>query len=125
MSSLNSRVLDLGLNVLDTEADKILICSTEPTSFTEANSTYALGAKAFTVGAACGSPAAATPNGRKISTTAITDGVVSANGTAAFWAIVDTVNSRLLATSSLNATQVVSIGNGFSMASYDIRIPGS
>lgn len=120
---LADRVLDLGLNVLDTEADKILITSQDPTTYTEANSTYALGNKAFAAGGAVGAPAAGTPNGRKVSTTAITDGAVTATGTAAKWAIVDTANSRLLANGSLSATQAVTSGNTFQMAAADIRIP--
>lgn len=123
-ASLADRVLDFGLNVLDTEADKVTICSTEPTTYTEANSTYALGSKTFATGAAVGSPAAGSPNGRKVTTTSITDGVVSGTGTAAHEAIVDTANSRLLADAPLSATQVVTNGNSWARTGYDIRIPG-
>jgi hypothetical protein len=41
---------------------------------------------------------------------AITDGAVSANGNASHWAMVDTVNSRLLAAKALDA--VLSVNNG-------------
>jgi hypothetical protein len=43
MATLNDRVFDNGLTVLDTEANKILVTSQEATTFTEANVTYALG----------------------------------------------------------------------------------
>jgi hypothetical protein len=43
MATLNDRVFDNGLTVLDTEANKIVITSQEATTFTEANVTYALG----------------------------------------------------------------------------------
>jgi len=43
MATLNDRVLDSGLSVLDTEANKIVVTSQEATTYTEANATYALG----------------------------------------------------------------------------------
>ena len=43
MATLGDRVFDNGLSVLDTEANKILVTSQEATTYTNANSTYALG----------------------------------------------------------------------------------
>ena len=54
---------------------------------------------------------------------AITDGSVTANGTASHWAITDTGNSRLLATGALAASQAVSSGNTFTLGAFDIGIP--
>lgn len=122
-ANVQSRVLDLGLNVLDTEADKIYITSAEATTFTEAITTYALGNNAFSVGGAFGSPAAGSPNGRKVSSTAITVGSVTGTGTATNWAVVDSVNSRLLAVGVLSASQPVTSGNTFQLPSFDIRLP--
>jgi hypothetical protein len=117
---LNDRVFDNGLTVLDTEADKLTICSAEPATYTEANATFALGAKTSpTVGA----PAARTPSGRKVTVSAITDGSVSATGTASHYALVDTVNSRLLAAGALSASQSVTNGNTFTLTAFDIGIP--
>lgn len=56
---------------------------------------------------------------------AVTNGSVTATGTASHYAIVDTVNSRLLATSSLSATQSVTSGNTFTLASFTVRIPAA
>ncbi len=120
---LADRVLDLGLNVLDTEATHIYIDSADPTTYTEASSTNALGTKNFGAGAVFGSPAAGSPNGRKVTSAAVTDGTVSANGTAAKWAITDNPNSRLLANGSLSASQSVTSGNTFTLGAFDIRIP--
>ena len=122
-ANVQSRVLDSGLSVLDTEADKIFLTSAEATTFLEASSTVALAVKDFGVGAAFGAPAAGSPNGRKVTSNAITDGSVTANGTAAFWAAVDSINSRLLAVGSLSASQVVTAGNSFTLAAFDIRLP--
>src|SRR5262245_11446684 len=122
-SVVGDYVLDNGLSALDALADKIYICSQDPTTFTEAASTYALGNKAFGAGAAVGAPAAATPNGRKVTTAAITDGNVTGTGTAAKWAIVDSVNSRLLCNGALSASQAVTSGNTFTLGAFDIRLP--
>lgn len=117
---LNDRVLDNGLTVLDTEANKILICSAQPTTYTEANSTYALGnSTTLSIGA----PAARSPDGRQVTVAAVSDGTVTANGTATHYAIVDTVNSRLLATAPLTSSQVVYSSNSFTLASFTIGIP--
>lgn len=126
MPTVQDRVLDLGLNVLDTEATHLYIDGTsEPTTFTAATSTNALGNKNFGAGAVTGSPAAGSPNGRKVTTAAITDGSVTGTGTAAYWAITDNTNSRLLATGTLSASQAVTSGNTFTLPAFDIRLPGA
>jgi hypothetical protein len=125
MPTVQDRVLDLGLNVLDTEATHIYICSAEPTTYTAATSTNALGNKNFGAGGVAGAPAAGSPNGRKVTTVAVTDGSITATGTAAAWAIVDSANSRLLATGVLSATQAVTSGNTFTLPAFDIRLPGA
>lgn len=125
MPTVGDRVLDLGLNVLDTEATHLYITSAEATTFTQASSTNALGNKNFGAGAVTGSPAAGSPNGRKVTTAAITDGSVTATGTASHWAITDNANSRLLATGTLSATQAVTSGNTFTLGAFDIRLPGA
>lgn len=125
MAALADRVLDLGLNVLDTETTHINICDAEPANYTAATSTNKLGDKNWGAGNAFGSPAAGSPNGRKVTSVAITDGSVSATGTASHWAATDNTNSRLHATNSLSSSQGVTSGNQFTLAAFDIRIPGS
>ena len=125
MSFIADRVLDLGLNVLDTEATHIYVTSAEATTFTDATTTLALGNKNFGAGGCFGAPAARTPSGRKVASTAITDGSITASGTATHWAVVDSANSRLLATGALASSQAVSSGNTFTLASFDIGIPGA
>jgi hypothetical protein len=121
MPFLNDRVLDNGLSALTAEADKLTICSQEPATFAEANSTHKLGSKASPT---VGSPAARTPSGRKVTVSAISDGAVEATGTASHWALVDTGNSRLLAAGALSASQGVTNGNTFTLGAFDIGIPG-
>lgn len=120
MATLGDRVFDNGLTVLDTEANKILITSDEATTYTQANSTYALG---DSTSLSIGAPADRSGGGRQVTIAAITDGTVTATGTATHYAIVDTVNSRLLATGSLTASQAVTSGNTFTLTSTTIGIP--
>lgn len=120
MATLADRVFDNGLTVLDTEANRLDICSTAPTTYTEATSTYTLGNK---TSLSIGAPADRTGGGREVTVASFTDGSVTASGTAAYYAIVDTTNSRLLATGSLSSSQAVTSGNTFSISSFKIGIP--
>ena len=120
MPFINDRVFDLGLNVLDTEANRLDICSSEPTTYTQATSTNTLGNKTSISIAA---PSDRSPNGREVIVAAITDGSVTATNTATHWAITDTGTSRLLATGALAASQAVTSGNVFTLAAFAIGIP--
>lgn len=120
MTYLNDRIFDNGLTVLDTEANRLDICSAAPTTYAEATSTYTLGNK---TSLSVGSPADRSPSGRKVTVAAITDGTVTANGTATHVAVVDTVNSRLLAVQALSASQAVTSGNTFTLPAFDVGIP--
>jgi len=120
MATLNDRVLDNGLTVLDTEANRIDITSQEATSYAEATSTYTLG---NSTSLAISAPGDRSGGGREVTASAITDGTVSGTGTATHFAIVDTSNSRLLATGSLSSSQAVTSGNTFTLASFTIGIP--
>lgn len=122
MPFLNDRVFDNGLTVLDTEANALHICSTEPASYAAATTTNSLGNVALVAGS-IGAPAAGSPNGRQVTVGALSGGSVTATGTATHYAIVDTVNSRLLATAALSASQAVTSGNTFSTTSFTVRIP--
>ena len=120
MATLADRVYDNGLTVLDTEANRVDICSAEPTTYTEATSTNTLGnTNSITISA----PADGDTSGRKVTLSAISGASVTATGTATHFAITDTSNSRLLATGSLSASQAVTSGNTFSLTAVDIEIP--
>lgn len=125
MAFIADRVFDNGLTVLDTEANAIYICSTEPTTYVAATSTNALGAATGGNFPGIGAPANGSPNGRQVTVAAVTNGSVTANGTATHYAIVDTVNSRLLVTGALTASQAVTSGNTFTLSSFTVRIPAA
>ena len=121
MSYLHDRVYDNGLTVLDTEANVLHICSSEPASYA-AVAGVSLGNKALAAGG-IGAPAARTPNGRKVTVAAISDGTVTSAGNASHYAIVDSVNSRLLVANALASTKAVVTGSPFTLAAFDIGIP--
>lgn len=120
MATLNDRVFDNGLSVLDTEANAIHVTSQEAADYAGATTTYTLGnSGSLSIGA----PADRSGGGREVTVAAITDGSITATGTATHYAIVDTANSRLLVTGALTASQSVTSGNTFSLASFKIGIP--
>lgn len=120
MALLADYLFDAALAKLDTEANRLDICSAEPATYAAATSTNTLGNKiaSFSIGA----PADRTPTGRKVTVAAFSDGAVTATGTATHWAITDTINSRLLASGALSASQAVTLGNTFSLAAFDLGI---
>ena len=120
MATIADRVLDNGLTVLDTEANRVDVTSQEATTYAEATSTYTLGnSTSVTISA----PTDRSGGGRKVTMSAISDGSVTGTGTATHYAIVDTSNSRLLVTGSLTASQSVTSGNTFSLEALDVGIP--
>ena len=124
MPFLNDNTLDNGLAALKAAADRIYICSAEPATFTAATTTNALGNKTLAAGGVFpGAIAAGSPSGRQLATVAVTDGTVTASGTASHWAIVTNGSSRLEAANSLASSQAVTSGNTFTLGSFLIRLP--
>ena len=124
MATLNDKVFDDGLSVFNTSTNLpngvIYITSTEATTYTEAETTYALG---NSTSLSIGAPADRSGGGREVTVAAITDGSVTGTGTATHYAIVDPDTSTLLATGSLTASQSVTSGNSFTLSSFTIGIP--
>jgi hypothetical protein len=119
MATLANAVFDAALTELTTNGTRLDICSSEPTTYTEATSTNSLGNKT-TLG--WGSIADGSGgNGRAVSTNSFTDGTVSSTGSASHWAITDGT-SALLATGSLSSTTSVTSGNDFSLGSLTITM---
>jgi hypothetical protein len=120
MASLSNNVFDSGLNYLDTNGSHLYITSQEATTYTEAITTYALGNKATPTISA---PADRVGGGREVTVSAITDGSVTADGTATHYAIVYAGGTELLAAGALSASQSVTNGNTFTLTSFSIGIP--
>jgi len=121
MATLHDDVFDSGLSVLDTLVENLYICSTIPTTFAQASSTYKVGTKASPSVAA---PSDRTGGGREVIVAAITDGVVNTNGgSAGYYALTDDSASKLLAAGALASAQTVYTANPFTLAAFAIGIP--
>lgn len=122
MPTIADRVFDNGLTVLDTEANAVHVCSAEPTTYLEATDTLSLGSSASV---SFGAPQdnAGAEGGREVVMSAIIDGSITASGTVTHFAIVDTVNSRLLVTGPLSPSQAVTDGNDFSLGAITVGLP--
>ncbi len=117
MPYINDEVLDQGLDYADTNGTRIDICYTqEPTTYTEATSTYSCGNK---TGLNTGATEAGDTDGRKVVVPAITDGSVTATQTAGWWGLTDGA-SILVAAGALSATQAVTNGNTFTLDAISI-----
>lgn len=119
MAYLNDEALDQGLDWVDTNGTRIDICSQAPTTYTEATSTYSLGNK---TGLNTGATQNGDSSGRKVVVPAITDGTVTATGTATHWALTNG-SDTLIAWQTLSSSQAVTSGNTFTLGAIDITIP--
>lgn len=117
MPMIADQALDAALSYIDTNATILHINSSEPTSYALAGST-SLGNKTPPV---INAPTDRAPNGREIIVQAVTDGSVTADGTASHWSLVS--GSVLLAAGALSSSQAVSNGNTFTLTQFAIGIP--
>jgi len=120
-ASLENTVLDSGLSDCVSNTSTLAVCSSEPTTYAQASTTYLLGYYSWGAGSAFGAIAAGTPNGRQITSNAITNGTITTSGTANWWAIWKA--GTLQAHGTLAASQVVTAGNTFTLTAFTIRIP--
>ena len=118
MATLANSVLDNGLSSLTASGTRIDICTSEPTTYAEASSTYTLGNSAITITA----PADRVGGGREITINSVTDASVTGSGIAGFYAITNGVDV-VYATGNLSTAQSVTAGNTFSLGSFTIGIP--
>jgi hypothetical protein len=116
---LDNHIYDNGLGAFS-GANQLRICSSLPTNYTEASATFSLGSK---VGPTISAPQGGVPNGRQVAVSAIVDGAVATGGTGGFYALIDTVNSRLLAAGAVSSPQALIEGNPFTLSGFTIRIP--
>lgn len=118
MPFISDEIFDQGLDYADTNGTRIDICSSEPTTYAQATSTLTLGNK---TGLNTGATEAGATDGRRVIVPAITDGSVTATGTASHWALTDGT-SVLLATGTLSASQAVTSGNDFTLDAISLTI---
>jgi hypothetical protein len=123
MPYINDILLDLPLQALEDNGSRLDICTQEPATYTEATSTYTKGNKTAITYTG---PAPRSPNGRKTTVNAITDGSVTGDGDASHWAISKpTATTALYAAGALAAPQTVTNGNVFTLTAFDIGFPAA
>src|ERR1700730_3303877 len=93
----------------------------QPTTYTEASSTFACANAANTLSA----PAAGATSGRKVTNAAIAAGSVTATQTAGWFALTRLANTKMYFANSLSATQALTNGNTFSLAAFDCTLRGT
>lgn len=120
MPLIDDSLLDLPLDQFDTVADRIIICSSEPTTYAEANATYDIGAAAISIPAPVDN--AGTGLGRKVVVPATTGNTVDTNGTATHYAIVDDGASLLMAVNALSASVALTTSDTWGSPSFEIII---
>ena len=120
MAWICDEILDAALQYIETNTENLYITNAEATTFLEASATFLLGTKA---GPTFTGPGPGDVSGRKITVDAIADGAVTVTDTATHWALTDDTSSLLMVTGSLAAPQVVTNGNVFTLAAFDIEFP--
>jgi len=114
-------IIDLMLNVIggtSAGATELTICSTQPTTYAEAHTTYKLAAVTLTPASAF-TLAAGDTSGRKITLGAQNGITVAADGNAQHYALTITGSSTLLLVGTLTAQQVYT-GNTINFPATDV-----
>lgn len=117
--SVHDDVLDAALNYVKTYGDRICVCSAQPTTYTEATSTYELAdvtvdSSDYTVGNG-------DTSGRKAAVAQQTSVTVDSSGTATYVAIVDVSETKLLVVTTCTS-QAVTAGNTLTINTFDLEI---
>lgn len=118
--SVHNNVLDDGLNHIKNNVDLMVMCSAEPTNYTEAFTTYKLASVAMT--GTDFTLADGDTSGRKITVAAKSAVAVTANGTGTHVALVDTGTNELTHVTSLAASKAVTTSDTVDFPAYDEEI---
>ena len=112
-------MLDAAFDWLD-QADKQVVCSAQPTTYSEAVTTYALADVAMTVNTDY-TKANGDTSGRKCTVAAKSGVTVDATGTATHLALVSTGDSTLRYVTTCTS-QALTAGNTVNIPAWDIEI---
>lgn len=117
--SVHDDVLDGALNILKNNATRLTICSSQPTTYTEAITTFELAD--VTIDSTDFTNANGDTSGRKTTVGAQASFAVDNSGTANHVALVDVANSKLLYVTTCTS-QALTAGNTVSTPAWDIEI---
>lgn len=114
-------VLDGALNIIKNNCTRLTVCSTQPTTYTEGNATYALAD--VTVDSTDFTVANGDTNGRKVTVAAQSSVLIDTSGTAAHIALLDVANSKLLYVTTCTSQALTANGsNTVNVPAFDIEI---
>lgn len=121
--AVHDDVLDAMLSYIADNTKRLTVCNAQPTTFTEANSTYALADVTTTEGTGGGdfSIANGDTNGRKLTIAQQADIPVDTSGTATHIALLDVDNSKLLYVTTCTS-QALTSGNTVTVPAWDIEV---
>lgn len=118
-----AEVFDAALQYLEDNATKLIVCSAEPTNYTEANATYALADVVIDATDFTGPAAGDVSGGRKTTVGAQNGVLIDASGTATHIALVKTATSALLHVATCTSQALVANGsNTVNVPAYDIEL---
>ncbi len=118
--TVHDDVLDAALNYIKTNCNKMVACSTQPTTYTQANATYALAN--VTMNSSDFTIANGDTSGRKLTVAAKTGVSVGSTGDPVVIALLDTTNSKLLYTTDEGSVQTIYSGNTINFPSWKIEL---
>lgn len=118
----NDAVMDAALAYIADNGDRLDVCSTQPTTYAEATSTYSLADVVLTAGAGNGDYTLANgdTSGRKLTVGAQSSVPVDASGTAQHIAITNGSNQLIYVTTC--TSQGLTSGNQVNVPAFDIEI---
>jgi hypothetical protein len=122
MAYLHTDVYDDGLNQITTLTETLYLLNADPELTWATVVSAAIGHRV--------APSISIPvdrvsgGGREVIVAAITDGTVSATGTATHWAVTDDSATKVLASGLLDNSQLLTDGNTFTLNAISIGIPG-
>jgi hypothetical protein len=118
--SANDSIMDAALDVIAT-ATKLVVCSAQPTSYTEANVTYALAD--VVIDGTDFTKANGDTNGRKTTVAAQSSVLIDTSGTATHVALIITASSTLLYVTTCTSQALTANGsNTVNVPAWDIEI---
>lgn len=117
--SVHDDVLDGALNIIKNNCTRMVACSTQPTTYTEANATFALAD--VTMASGDFTAANGDTSGRKLTIAAKSGVTVDASGTYQHVALLDVTNSKLLYVTT-GTSQSLTSGNTVNFPAWKIEI---
>lgn len=112
-------VMDAMLDEILNNCTRVTLCSSQPTTYAEANATYALAD--VTVDSSDFTKANGDTSGRKVTVGAQSGVTVDTSGTSTHVALLDVANSKLLYVTT-HTSQALTSGNTASIGAWDVEI---